>query len=182
MDLKIDLSAVSKIAEVMHRAGAQSGKVLQRAVKHTGDKALSAMRSALVPQTGLQRKTLVKALKGSTAGNGYVIRSQGGDIRLKFFKARETRKGVSAAPWNNRRVYPGTFIKGGRFPNRKGLSFGGQVMQRSGGSRLPIHGVKSGLYIPEEMVKGASAQAFYSTLDTDLAPRLEHELARILGV
>lgn len=181
MQINYDLSALAHIGEVFRRAGKLAPDVLKKAVKHTGDKATSAMRTALVGQTGLKRGTLVRAVKGGSAAGGYVIRSHGGNVRLKFFKARETRAGVSAAPWNNRQVFAGTFIKGGKFPNRKALKFGGQVMRRAGKGKLPIHGVKSGLFIAEEMVKGGSEAAFYRTLQTDLAPRLEHELARILG-
>lgn len=181
MQINYDLSSIRHIGEVFRKAGKLAPNVLRLAVKHTGGKAVSAMRSALVGQTGLKRGTLVRAIKGASSGAGYVIKSHGGDIRLKFFGARETRKGVSAAPWNKRKVYAGTFIKGGRFPNRKGLPFGGQVMRRVGRKRLPIKGQKSGLYIPEEMVKGQSEAAFYRTLETDLAPRLEHELSRILS-
>jgi hypothetical protein len=180
--INYDLSSIKHVADVLHKAGAHAPGVLRSAVKHTGDKAVSAMRSALVPQTGLKRKTLVNAVKGRSTGSGYEIKSHGGDIRLKFFGARETRKGVTAAPWNKRQLYAGTFIKGGLFPNRVTLNMGGQVLQRAAGAkRLPIHGIKSGLFIPEEMVKGNSAAAFYSTLETDLAPRLEHELGRIFG-
>ncbi|MGY3588068.1 hypothetical protein [Bradyrhizobium sp. USDA 4350] len=182
MEIKYDLSAVAKIGDVFHRAAKLAPNIVRLAVNHTGAKAVTQMRSALVDQTGLKRKTLVKAVKGGSTAGGYIIKSHGGNVRLKFFGARETRKGVSAAPWNSRHVYPGTFIKGGRFPNRVGLKMGGQVMQRAGAKRLPLHGVKSGLFIPEEMVKGQSEAAFYRVLDTDLAPRLEHELSRILGV
>lgn len=179
LEIKYDLSSIKHIADILHRAGTEAPRALKAAVKHTGDKAVSAMRSALVPQTGLKRKTLVKAVKGRSTAGGYEIASHGGNIRLKFFGARETRKGVSAAPWNSRRIYAGTFIKGGRFPNRVDLHKGGQVFKRSGSSRLPIHNTRSGLYIPEEMVKGQSAAAFYQTMDRDLAARLEHELMRI---
>ncbi|MBR0871185.1 hypothetical protein JQ633_12510 [Bradyrhizobium tropiciagri] len=181
IEIKYDLSSIRHVSDVMHRAQKLAPDVLRLAVKHTGGKATSAMRSALVDQTGLKRGTLVRAVKGSSAGLGYIIKSHGGNIRLKFFRARETRKGVSAAPWNARRIYPGTFMKGGRFPNRKPLGMGGQVMQRAGSRRLPLHGVKSGLFIPEEMVKGQSEAAFYGVLQSDLAPRLEHELSRILA-
>jgi hypothetical protein len=181
MQINYDLSQIAHIGDVMHRAGKLAPEALRLAVKHTGDKATSAMRTALVGQTGLKRGTLVRAVKGASGAGGYVIKSHGGDIRLKFFGARETRKGVSAAPWNHRQVYAGTFLKGGRFPKRVALGMGGQVMKRAGASRLPLHGVKSGLFIPEEMVKGSSEAAFYSTLSTDLAPRLEHELSRIFG-
>lgn len=181
VQINYDLSSLKHVADIMHRAGQLAPAVIKAAVKHTGDKATTAMRSALVPQTGLKRKTLVAAVKGRSTGSGYEIKSHGGDIRLKFFAARETRKGVTAAPWNARRLYAGTFMKGGRFPNRVALGMNGQVMKRAGASRKPIHGVKSGLFIPEEMVKGGSEAAFYGVMDTDLAPRLLHELGRIFG-
>jgi hypothetical protein len=179
--INYDLSGLKRIADRLHEAGKKSPVILKAAVKHTGDKATSAMRSALVGQTGLKRKTLVKAVKGRSTGSGYEIKSHGGNIRLKFFNARETSKGVTAAPWNARRLYPGTFIKSGWWPKRVKAIAGGQVLQRAGAGKYPIHGVKSGLFIAEEMVKGSSEAAFYSTIDSDLAPRIEHELARILG-
>jgi hypothetical protein len=65
------------------------------------------MRTALVSQTGLKRGTLVRAVKGSAGPGGYVFKSHGGNIRLKFLGARETKKGVSAAPWNKRQIFAG---------------------------------------------------------------------------
>jgi hypothetical protein len=121
-----DLSGVRVISDILREAGKKSPVILKAAVKHTGDKATSAMRSALVGQTGLKRKTLVKAVKGRSVGTSYEIKSHGGNIRLKFFNARETSKGVTAAPWNSRRLYPGTFIKSGWWPNRRGPVAGGR--------------------------------------------------------
>jgi hypothetical protein len=151
------------------------------AVKHTGAKATVAVRKALVSQTGLKRKTLNKAVQGRETGSGYEIRSRGGNISLKHFAARETRSGVSAAPWNKRGIWSGSFIKGGGFPNRVTLNMNGQVFWRlRTGSRFPIAKVKSGLYIPREMVTGQSEAAFYSVVERDLPARLVHELGRIL--
>ncbi len=179
--INYDLSGLQHIADILDDAGKKAPVVLKAAIKHTGDKAVTAMRTALVGQTGLKRKTLVKAIKGASSADGYVIKSHGGNIRLKFFGARETSKGVSAAPWNKRQIYAGTFIRSGWWPNRRAPIAGGQVLKRAGKAKYPIHGVKSGLFIAEEMVKGQSEAAFYQTLDTDLAPRIVHELARILG-
>lgn len=184
-DIKYDLSSMTNISNMLHAAGKQMPLVLNRAINHTGDKAVTQMRNVLVDQTGLKRNVLVRAVKGTKAfgPSGYVIRSRGGNIRLKFFAARETRKGVSAAPWNERRVYPRTFIKGGQFPDRVPIKKikGNQVLMRDGKSRLPIHNVKSGLYIAAEMVKGESEAAFYSVVDRDLPGRIAHELYRVLG-
>ena len=41
--------------------------------------------------------------------------------------------------------------------------------------------MKSGLYIPDEMVSGASAAAFNAMAASDLPARLEHELGRVIG-
>ena len=98
-----------------------------------------------------------------------------------FFGARETQKGVRAAPWNKRQVYPGTFMKGGLFPIRKGMVAVGAVVRRAGKGRHPLRGIKSGLFIPTEMVTGSSEAAFYSTVESQLPDRLAHELYRVLG-
>jgi hypothetical protein len=111
----------------------------------------------------------------------YALMSRGGNVALKYFGARETRAGVSAAPWNQRRVFGGMFIKGGRFPNRVGLDLGGQVFARTGKGRVPIEKQKSGLFIPKEMISGATAQEFLSAVKAILPLRLQHEIAAILG-
>lgn len=156
----------------------------RRAINHTGDKARTAVRVAMVVQTGLKRKTINKAVISTRAsakgGGSYTIKSKGGNVRLQFFGARETQAGVSAAPWNQRQIFASTFIKGGKFPNRVALKYGGAVLIRADQSRFPIHVVKSGLFIAEEMVKGNSALAFYNTVERDLPARIEYEISRVL--
>lgn len=179
MDIKIDASQWQDLEKRVASAGKNGQKALRRALTHTGKKAKTAMARALVGQTGLKYKTTNKSLVPMPGNDAYTLKIEGGNIRLKFFKARETRKGVSAAPWNSRRTYAGTFMKGGRFPNRKALNMGGQVFKRAGGGRTPLKVVKSGLYLPTEAVTGASASAFYSSAH-ELAGRLIHELGYIL--
>lgn len=183
MKIEVDTAPMARAANLFAAAGKKAPLAIIRAVNHTGDKARNAMRSVLVGQTGLKRKTINKAVKSTRAFNGgaYVIRAEGGNIRLKFFSPRETRSGVSAAPWNKRRVYPRTFLKGGRFPNRKPLNVGGQVLERKGQGRKPLRTVRSGLYIAEELVSGASHDAFYRVVDRDLPARIAHELYRVIG-
>lgn len=119
--------------------------------------------AAETAQTGLRAGTIRRAQVEKRASPGhleYEIWAKGGNVRLKYFGARETRAGVSAAPWNQRQVFPGTFIKGGRFPKRVGLGMGGHVFRREGADRLPIQGGRSGLYIPTELITGQTAAAF----------------------
>jgi hypothetical protein len=182
IDLHFNISGFKSAGEKFANAAKDAPDATRRAINHTGDKARTAMRVALVIQTGLQRKTMNKAVvstrASSKSGGNYTIRSKGGNVRLQFFHARETRAGVSAAPWNQRQVFASTFIKGGRFPNRVALNLGGAVLIRSGKARFPLKTVKSGLFIPDEMVKGQSAQAFFTTVERDLPDRLAHELLR----
>ena len=183
MPVRLDVSAFGAAAGRFYQAGAKGPVAIARALNHTGDKVKTQMIRALVPQTGLKRKVIVKALKRSGASAGalvYAIKSRGGDISLKFFGARETRKGVTAAPWGKRKLYPAAFIKGGRFPNRVALGMGGQVFVRAGKSRMPIQKLKSGVFIPAEMVKGATKEAFERTVASELPKRIEHELKRII--
>lgn len=184
LTIHFDTAAIARASNLFHAAGKNAPLALIRAINHTGDKARTQMRRVLVQQTGLTAKTINKAVTPKHAFNGgaYEIKSKGGDIRLKFFKARETQAGASAAPWNKRAVYAGTFMKGGKFPKRVALrTGGGNVFKRTGSGRKPIAVQRSGLFIPTEMVTGSSEAAFYSTIESQLPNRIAHELYRVLG-
>jgi hypothetical protein len=180
LEIRIDAHQIAALGKHFEQAKAEMPKALAAAVTKVGPLANEAMKKVLPGQTGLKSKTINAALKGRSSGATYVIRSHGGDIRLKFFNPRETAKGVTAAPWNSRRLYPATFIRAGWWPNRKQAIAGGQVLQRVGASKYPLKVVRSGLFIPEEMVKGASASAFYGTVDAQLAPAIEAVLFAVL--
>lgn len=161
----------------------KSAQAINRAVNRAGDMTRTAMRGALVKQTGLKSKTISNALK-TTRSNyqrlAYVMNVKGGDIRLKHFSPRETKAGVSANPFGTRKKFAGTFMKGGRFPARKELSLGGQVLRRVGKGRLPIEVVRSGVVLPEQVVTGASIKAFETVGRAKLVERMSHELNRML--
>lgn len=164
--------------------GSQQFKLaMTRALNHTGNKARTQMKRTLAQQTGLKIKTTDRALKTKRAfgGSAFVIWSQGGNVRLQFFGARETRKGVIAAPWNRRKTFAGAFMRGGKFPNRKDIGLGGAVVRRAGASRYPMKTQKSGLFIPNEMVTGQTEGAFYNTAERELPPRMMHELRFLFG-
>lgn len=183
MKFEVDTSSIEALAKKYRVAHTEVPTALARAINHTGAKVRTRMIRSLTAQTGLKRKVIVKALQTKTAREGnltYVIRSKGGNIRLKYFDARETRKGVTAAPWGKRRLYPGAFIKGGHFPNRVALNLNGHVFERSGKGRKPIHMVRSGVFIPEEMVKGTTEIAFNTMSASEFPARIEHELSRML--
>jgi hypothetical protein len=178
-----DISGLKRVENAVGMLSSeQKDNAFRRAVNHTGDKARTVVIRTLAEQTGLKQKVIRKAVKVKRANFSsleYVMTTRGGDISLKFFAARETRPGVSAAPFGERRVFPGTFMKGGRFPNRvtaKGLN--GHVYRRTGSGRGPLEMVDSGVIIPAEMVRGATASAFTGLVERELPPRVMHEIMR----
>jgi hypothetical protein len=93
-------------------------KAYSRAINHTGRVVGNEAGRALSDQTGLPKSTGKRAVRrnvgrSTPATLTYTINGEGGDISLRYFKPRETRPGVSAAPWNNRQVFAHTFMKAG---------------------------------------------------------------------
>lgn len=157
------------LAQAMAAFPKQSKTAIVRALNKVGDQSRTQMVRTLTRQTGLKRKTIVKALRrtGANAGTlAYAIRSQGGDISLKYFSPREgKRAGVTARPFGSPHRYPGAFTKGGLFPNRVAFSrpgMQGHVFTRSGSGRGPLTLINSGVIIPQEMTQRATEQAFWS--------------------
>ena len=184
--VSVDGSAFARLGNAMKAAGRNAPVALAWGINAVGAKTATRMRRALVAQTGMKYGVFVRALRTKNARPGgsmeFRIDARGGDVRLKFFSPRETRAGTSAAPWNKRTVYAGAFMKGGRFPNRVPLKMGrGNVFKRVGKGRNPIKVQRSGLYIPEEMVTGASREAFNATVSADLPRAVERALYAILS-
>ena len=170
-------------------------RAFARAINRTGDTVRNEAGRALSDQTGLPKSTGKRAYRqggerATPASLSYVVEGRGGDISLRYFKPRETRKGVSAAPWNARRVYPSTFMKAGWWPKRvpkpnwnrqvferigDGYSYDG--LKSNGAKRVgtKFKKVKSGLFIPIEQVQGQAAEAWRKGARR-LQPRIEHEV------
>lgn len=175
-----DASAFARLGNMYAAAGKKGPVAMNRALKHVGDKARTGMRRALAGQTGLRYGVMTRAVHGRMQGGSYVISSRGGEVRLKFFSPREGAGGVTHRSPRRPSPIRGAFMRGGAPGHRVRLRMGG-VFMRTGAGRLPIAAVKSGVWIPKEMVTGASAEAFFDTARKELPDRLAHELMRILG-
>lgn len=167
-----------------------------RAINRVGRTVGNEAGRALADQTGLPRSTGKRAVtrkvdRSSAATLTYTIHGKGGDISLRYFKPRETRKGVTAAPWNKRQLFPSTFMRAGWWPDRVAKpNWNKQVFERltkSGYGTARVNGklvrkgtkfrkVKSGLFIPHELVTGQVAAAWQAGGRTRLQPRIEHEI------
>ncbi len=122
------------IARGLNRAGRPTAtKFLREAKKALG---IGRPRGALDWSDPAKKGSVQKS---ASAGNlRYLLVGFGKPLSLKYFRAQETRAGVSATPMNVRKVFPSTFIKGGLFPNRKDIGKGGTVFKRTSKKRLPI--------------------------------------------
>ena len=177
------------IARVLHVAAERAPAVLARAVNQTAVATRKAMVPVLTAQTALPGKTIVRALKQTAATEATLtatIASAGGDISLKYFKPVETAPGVSAAPRGARQVYVHSFMKAGRFPNRIDKpNWHGQVFVRAGGTtrtgKARFTRVRSGEYIPTEMVTGNTASTFTAVSTTQLGSAVDKAVAALLG-
>lgn len=177
-----DVAGFDRFNHAVHYMTSDIRRAASRAVNRTGDTARTAVRRTLAKQVGLKQKFIARQLntrKSSADNLVYEISSTGKELPLNLFAARETTAGVSANPFGQRRVFSGTFMKGGKFPNRHGNVFHGYVVERQGKARFPIRVVKSGVIIPNEMVKGASREEFEKAVREVLPRRVAHELSRL---
>ena len=120
--------------------------------------------AAETAQTGLSKSTIKRAQKEELATAGsltYLIRTHGGNISLKYFHPKETGGGVTASPWGSQRYFARAFLMGGRLGARKPLpKLNGHVFMREGRKQLGINKVKSGLFIPTELLRGQTRASF----------------------
>lgn len=187
-----DATGIRTLEKAMANLG--SAKVLvagARALNRAGSQGKTMTGRALVKQTGLKRTTVVAAMRptlATVATLEYRIDARGGDIALKYFGARETRKGVSANPFNKRRVFDATFMKAGWvWPKRVVKpNWNGHVFMRTGkktkGSGFQMDEFarqKSGVILPREMVRAESGKAWQTTVARVLPQRMGHELRRL---
>jgi hypothetical protein len=159
-------------------------KVIPQEINKVGNKAKTQVVRSLTKQTGLPRKTIVKAVQVTMAGGprySYDMVTRGGNIRLKYLTPRETGAGVVARPFGKSTLYPGTFMKGGQFPGRKDVpKFGGHVFYRLNPSGTKITYARSGVFIPKEMTTGATRAAFERIAGPLLQQRMEAVLNKLV--
>lgn len=159
-------------------------QVANRALNRAGDMGRKHVKKALAKQVGLNQGQVLKYLKvkrSSWYSLEYRISSSGRDIPLKYFKPKEVAGGTTAKPFGKKTFYPNAFFRGGRFPDRRvdlSSKMNGHVYVRMDDAGRAIMKAKSGVVIPQQLVKDASADAWRTTISYALPVRLEHEIER----
>ncbi len=158
------------IAALFDRAGLKSVYAVAKALDEVGGKTKTLVIRATAKQAGIKYGNalgVVKTRQAMGAGQGqFEIVARDVTLSLKEFAPRQTKAGVSAAPWGTRRVFPHTFIG----PN-------GHIFVREGKGRLPIRKLW-GPNIPKEMVKDEAEKTFFRESEKLLGPAVEKWLLR----
>ena len=141
-DVSLDVREVERMFKHMPRV---VEKATVRTLNRTIDSVATIVRRLIAKDMGIPQKRVrigmfkIKAVRHKLVAS---IGSTDRPINLIRFKARQTKKGVSASAWGKRRVYKGTFI------GNKGRT----VFKREEEGRLPIRGVW-GPAIPKTMLQ-----------------------------
>ncbi|MET3559848.1 hypothetical protein ABID39_000526 [Bartonella japonica] len=119
----------------------------------------------------LKEKATAKFLETDIIGSGT-------PIPLKFFQAKETKRGVTYKMFGKSEILPHAFIKGGSFPKRVKLKrMSGNVFQRANGDQFPIE-KQSGPSIAEVVSKSEIASSIAQYANERLIKNIQHQIAR----
>lgn len=171
--------SIDKRDEVLKRFGNQLGAlgdgkaatVMARALNHEGDKGRTQVKRVLVKQTGIRYGEIdsaVRTIPATPARLAYTIQGRGVETNVAMFGGVQRKSGVSAAPWNIRRIFAHAFLMRGHL----------RAFIRKGKARLPIRPL-FGPNLGRELVKGPSKAAFEAG-SAAIADRVGHEIAREL--
>lgn len=174
VEISITWHGLDTLRQRLESMARQAPKATALALNRTAETARTRVGRVLVTQTGMpyggiRRSLSIRHASATSLASALVAR--GGYSEMSEFRARQVKAGVSAAPWNKRQIFGGTFII---------KRYGGNVYKRVGAARFPIYKLY-GPAIPVEMVKDQSAAEFVKTVETELPKRLDHELGRALG-
>jgi hypothetical protein len=161
-------------AELDRKLSSLQGEIfagaVSRALNRAGDSATTQLGRELSAQTGMG----VRAVRENVSTKpsrpdelSYVITVEGGPQPLSEFSPRQTRRGVSAAPWRQRRTFPGTFVRPGG------------VIKRVGKARLPIKALW-GPSLAREVTRGDAKEVAMAAAMEVFGRRLAHEVGRLL--
>lgn len=148
-------------------------RVFVPALNRAGNQTRTLMKRSLVKQTGIKYGLVEAAIKTKRATKHrleYELEARGKETNLNLFGAKQRKKGVSAKPWNKRRIFKSTFI----IPR-----YGSKVYRRTSDARGPLKPVY-GPNIGREIAKDPTVR-YWHRVDGFLQTRIEHELKRLFG-
>ena len=137
-------------------------------INRVGRKGFTKVKRVVAKQVKLTQKKVVqygnvKQNFAHSAKLEHRITSRGGEVPLKEFRARETKRGVVANPMGKRQLFEHTFIKSGWWPTRHGPVGNGHVFSpdlSTNKAGRAFKRTRSGVSIPIQIVEDQSKAAF----------------------
>lgn len=186
LNYRIEGRALTEAAARYRVTGPAFDRALTKTVNWVGDKARTKVIAHLAVTMGTSRKEVRNAMT-TYGANGtsiiYTLRGIGRPLSLRAFGAVQRAKGVSARPWNERRLFRGTFII---------ESLGGSVYVRTGTKSRATKGRYKGKFredikklwgpaVPREMATQVTFNAFRQVVNQEFPARLDREMVRALA-
>lgn len=188
LNVTVDTAAIAKLAQELSAFGPRLPNAQALVVNRVLTRTKARVIPALVQQTGLNKRIIVKAVQMNRASpmnpQGYLW-TKGGEISLRYFGAHEIAGGVQFTYKGHVETLDGHYFRrSGKSPNRHAVQrLNGQVFFSTSGKwgvKEDLRVEKSHVWIPYEMVDGATAKAFLDTVAQDLPQEIAAELVKLL--
>jgi len=117
MEVKVNSNFKKALRDIGNVPRKYIQKAMVTALNKVGAEVFTQAKRELKDATGLKVGVVAKGLKKDKARKGdetYSIHIKSRYLNVIEFGARQTKKGVSAKVWGNRKIYRGTFIGSGR--------------------------------------------------------------------
>lgn len=184
----VDTAAIAKLARDLSAFGPKLPNAQALVINRVLTRAKARVIPALVAQTGLNKRIIVKAVKMARASpqkpRGFLY-TKGGEISLRYFGAHEVAGGVEYTERGHvEELHGHYFRRSGRSPNRYMVQrLNKQVYYSTSGKwgvKEDLRVQKSGLWIPYETVEGATRRAFLDVVEQELPNQITAELMKLL--
>jgi hypothetical protein len=165
----VDSSEIDSHIDRFRFVGEQMPAAISRALNRTGDMATTAVGRELAQETGMHVHDVrdsIEQEKSTPDTLEYTIVISGEFQPLSEFDPHQTSGGISARPWGERRVFPGTF----EIP-----AAGERVFVRAGRERLPLKQLW-GPSLAREFERGEGEQVVRDVVAEVFPERLHHEV------
>lgn len=169
INITFDVRGLQAWADAIDRFAEELPAAASRALNRAGDQATTRVGRVLADETGAGVRDVrdsIEQVPSTPDDLVYTISVSGEWMPLSEFDPHETRKGISARLWGERRAFPNTF------------EFNDEVFHRTGKERLPIEKLW-GPNLAVEAARGATEQVIRDTVAEVLPERLQHEIGRL---
>ena len=160
MEVKVNSNFKKALRDIGNVPRKYVQKAMVTALNKVGAEVVTQAKRELKDATGLKAGVVGKKIKKDMARKGdetYSIGIKSRYLNAIEFGARQTKKGVSAKIWNNRKIYKGAFIGSGR-------NSGKQLVFKKSRRKKGIEAVH-GASLPREFERQNMAKIFNKTIN-----------------